>query len=87
LSQRLRKQSPFCELCGATADLTLGHIIPVSEAPELAYEICNLRVECRPCGSRRGTNCTEAERHAVSLAIEQRKQRAGAFYRGQAKSG
>lgn len=86
LSQRLRKQSPSCELCGATGDLTAGHIIPVSEAPELAYDLCNLRVECRPCGSRRGTDCTDAERHAVMAAIGARTERTQAYYAARASS-
>ncbi|WP_165612733.1 HNH endonuclease signature motif containing protein [Mycobacterium kubicae] len=54
LSKRLRRLSPFCELCGATSRLQVDHIIPLGEAEQLgisAYEIANLRVLCRTCTS------------------------------------
>jgi 5-methylcytosine-specific restriction endonuclease McrA len=67
--------SPFCEWCGAVDDLTVDHIIPSSEAPGLVYEICNLRVLCRDCNTRRGTNVTDDERNLVYVAIRARKER------------
>lgn len=75
LSGRLRRMSPFCELCGATTDLTVDHIIPKSEAPGLIYNPANLRVLCRTCNSRRGTNVTDDERNRVYAAVEGRRQR------------
>lgn len=75
ISTRLRKASPFCQNCGARDDLTVDHIIPTSEAPELAREVLNMRVLCRSCNSRRGNVCTEAERQAVWAAIAARKRR------------
>ncbi len=35
MSKRLRRASPFCEACGTAADLTVDHVIPVADAPEL----------------------------------------------------
>lgn len=77
LSERIRRQSPFCELCGSTEDLTCGHIIPISDprGAELVHDVANLRTECRTCGSRRGSACPPQERARVEQAIEQRRQR------------
>lgn len=61
LSKRLRRASPFCEACGTSADLTVDHVIPVADAPELAYAVENCRVMCRPCNGRRGDRVTLAE--------------------------
>lgn len=41
-----------CQLCGATDDLTLDHIIPWSHGG--SDTITNLRVLCRSCNSSRG---------------------------------
>ena len=75
ISTRLRKRSPFCQRCGARDDLTVDHIIPTSERPDLAREVLNMRVLCRACNSRRGNACTEEERAGVLAAIAARKQR------------
>lgn len=75
LSKRIRKDSPFCEQCGNTTDLTVDHIIPISETPELHLERLNLRVLCRSCNSTRSNNCTAEERNAVYAAIAARKTR------------
>ena len=47
LSKKLRKLSPFCELCGTPEDLTVDHIVRVTDRPEWTYEIDNCRVLCR----------------------------------------
>lgn len=75
ISRRLRKLSPFCQRCGARDDLTVDHIIPTSEAPELAREGLNMRVLCRTCNSRRGQHCTDTERASVLAATAARKRR------------
>ena len=49
LSRRLRKMSPFCEMCGAKDDLTVDHIVRVTDRPEWTYEVDNCRVLCRRC--------------------------------------
>lgn len=53
LSQRLRRESPFCANCGTTDDLTVDHITPISAGGDL-YDRTNLAVLCRPCNSRKG---------------------------------
>lgn len=75
LSARLRKLSSFCERCLAATDLTVDHIIPLSERPDLAHEELNCRVLCRRCNAERGNRVTEAERGQVLDAIRARKQR------------
>lgn len=75
ISSRLRRASPFCQSCGARGDLTVDHIIPTSEAPELAREVLNMRVLCRGCNSRRGNRVTDAERAGVLDAIAARSRR------------
>lgn len=41
-----------CLWCGATADLTVDHVLPVSKGGETAPD--NLQVLCRPCNSSKG---------------------------------
>lgn len=41
-----------CSVCGSREDLTWGHIRPISKGGQTIKE--NLRVECRPCNSRKG---------------------------------
>jgi 5-methylcytosine-specific restriction endonuclease McrA len=71
-STRLRATAPFCEQCGATTDLTVAHIMPLSVAPELALEPLNCRVLCRYHNSLRQNHCTDEERQAVLDAIAAR---------------
>ena len=75
LSTRVRKLQPFCLDCGSRDDLTADHIIPVTEAPELAHEPLNIAVRCRPCNSAKGDRCTDADRAAVLDAIVRRRGR------------
>ncbi|MBS1691924.1 MAG: HNH endonuclease [Actinobacteria bacterium] len=90
LSVAARRRQPWCLDCGAVADLTVDHVIPIAEAPELAYEPRNLAVRCRPCNSRRGARCTDAERDAVLEAITAPPTRGdalnGALHRRDAKA-
>lgn len=78
ISRRLRKLAPFCELCNNVTNLTVDHIIPKSEAPELIYNPCNLRILCRDCNTRRGTDVTDEERNKVYQAIADRQKRLSA---------
>lgn len=52
--------------------LTVDHIIPLSEAPKLAYGELKLRVPCRTHNAERGGRCTAAEREQVLTAIKAR---------------
>ncbi len=55
LSKQLRQEQPYCSIVGCTSqDLTVDHIIPLSDAPLLRLEITNLRVLCRMHNSRKG---------------------------------
>ena len=47
LSKKLRKLSPFCEICGTSDDLTVDHIVRVHDRPEWTYEPDNCRILCR----------------------------------------
>lgn len=80
LSKRLRKQSPFCQTCGSTTNLTVDHIIPLSESPDLRLEPLNCQVLCRTCNSRRNNRCANDERQAVHTAITARKGRLSRHY-------
>ncbi|WP_099025622.1 HNH endonuclease [Mycolicibacterium palauense] len=75
LSQKLRRLSPFCEKCLATTDLTVDHVIPPSERPDLTYDELNLRVWCRSCNGSRSNRVTDQERQQVLDAIAQRRTR------------
>src|SRR5699024_11049973 len=69
LSRRLRRMSPFCEMCGAKDDLTVDHIVRVTDRPEWTYEIDNLRVLCRRCNSRISGVRSSSE---VELEVEEK---------------
>jgi len=55
--QRLRAQviaaQPWCSTCGATTDLTVDHIHPVSRGGD-PYDPANCRTLCRRCNSAKG---------------------------------
>lgn len=51
LSRKLRRMQPFCSTCGARDDLTVDHKVPLTERPDLAYDLANLDVLCRSCNS------------------------------------
>lgn len=72
-SQRLRKQSPWCEECGTNQDLTVDHRIPLSHDESLTYEIANLRVLCRRHNAARGDRVTDEERQQVLDVIASRR--------------
>ena len=38
-----------CVRCDSTEDLSVDHILPLSEYPELAFELENLQTLCRDC--------------------------------------
>lgn len=54
LSKRLRQLQPWCSACGATADLTVDHRVPLEDGGD-PYDLDNLDVLCRPCNSRKGS--------------------------------
>src|SRR5699024_6893663 len=81
-SKKLRKLSPFCEICGTSDDLTVDHIVRVQDRPEWTYEPDNCRILCRfHNGSISGTPATAeveneiAEKIAASKAARARRLR------------
>lgn len=80
LSEKMRRLQPWCSECPATEDLTVNHVIPISERPDLAHEELNLTVLCRSCNSKRGDKYTDEERMAVETAIDERNRRRQSFY-------
>lgn len=54
--QKLRKivlsRDPACILCEIKEATDVDHIQPISEAPELAYDLGNLRGLCRGCHNK-----------------------------------
>ncbi|BBY42184.1 HNH endonuclease [Mycolicibacterium celeriflavum] len=80
-SKRLRRLAPFCEHCGTADDLTVDHLLPVHDYPELAYAAENCRVLCRPCNGKRGNKFSHTEAAAVLRRLE------SAYNRRPTKSG
>ena len=60
----LRKQvlegNPNCWLCGKPGADTVDHILPLSQFPELAHDITNLRPAHRSCNSSKGAGTGQA---------------------------
>jgi len=67
----VRRRDGACLECGTRRDLTVDHIIPRAQAPELAYDPDNLRTLCRRChgrkdGSRGGHATARIRRESAS---------------------
>ena len=53
--QILARDGYTCYYCGAEdKNMTLDHVIPISEAPELVVSAENAVTACKPCNSRKG---------------------------------
>ena len=48
----LERDGGRCQICGAEKDLTIDHILPLSQVT--LNDISNLRSLCRSCNSRKG---------------------------------
>lgn len=79
ISKRLRKASPFCEICQAATDLVVDHVVPISVRPEWAYEIANLRVLCRSHNASKRASYDPADEQRIADAIAARKGRPSAM--------
>ncbi|MGR6091397.1 HNH endonuclease signature motif containing protein [Brevibacterium sp. CSND-B09] len=87
LSKRLRKKSPFCEICGTAEDLTIDHIVRAVDRPEWVYEIDNCRVLCRyHNGVLAGVPATPEGESQIAEKIRVRRQRRLQYIRGGAKA-
>jgi 5-methylcytosine-specific restriction endonuclease McrA len=75
-SRRARAAQPWCLDCGATSNLSVDHIIPFRERPDLAYAQDNLAIRCRPCNARKGDTMPDAATvAAVEAAVAARRAR------------
>lgn len=56
--QVIQRDGNVCYECGKIIqyDITVDHILPRSKYPDLALDVNNLRVLCRRCNSKKGTN-------------------------------
>lgn len=70
MSKRLRRASPFCEWCGDVNALSVDHVLPVSQFPELTYAVENCRVLCKVCNGKRGNKFTHDEANAVLIRLQ-----------------
>lgn len=76
MSRKLRKQSPHCELCGTSDDLTVDHIVRVTDKPEWTYEEDNCRILCRyHNGKLASTPATPQQEQDIAKKIEVRRER------------
>lgn len=86
LSKKLRKLSPFCELCGTPEDLTVDHLVRVTDRPEWTYEIDNLRVLCKTDnGVLAGVPATPEVEYQIAEKIRLRRERRRQYQRGAGK--
>lgn len=84
-SRRARKAQPWCLDCGATTNLSVDHIIPFRERPDLAYAQDNLAIRCRSCNAAKGDTMPDAATvAAVEAAIAARHGHARSATRGEA---
>lgn len=54
IRQQVLQGSDVCWLCGAHGADTVDHILPISQYPELAHDLSNLRPAHRSCNSSKG---------------------------------
>lgn len=51
----LARDGYTCMYCGSSENLTVDHVLPVVKHPELAMNLDNMVVACKPCNSRKGS--------------------------------
>ena len=49
LSMHMRRLHPVCQRCNEDLADHVHHIVPLSQAPALAFELSNLEALCRRC--------------------------------------
>jgi 5-methylcytosine-specific restriction endonuclease McrA len=40
--------------CGTSEELTIDHVLSIKHHPELAMDLDNMVIACKPCNSRKG---------------------------------
>ena len=53
--QVLHRDNYVCYYCGSDERPTVDHVIPISAAPELAFDLDNCVTACRSCNSSKGS--------------------------------
>jgi len=51
----LARDGYTCMYCGSNENLTVDHVLPIVKHPELAMNLDNMVVACKPCNSRKGS--------------------------------
>lgn len=51
----LNRDGHVCMYCGSSEQLTVDHVLPIAKHPELAMDMENMVIACRPCNSRKGS--------------------------------
>jgi 5-methylcytosine-specific restriction endonuclease McrA len=75
LRDALRHQRPLCALCNRWTE-HIHHIVPLVEAPELAYTPSNLAPLCRLCHGRVEAMTTAGRRAEVAALLKGKEFRA-----------
>ncbi len=58
ISKRMRAAQPWCTYCGSPNDLTIDHIVPLSQGGSNAVD--NLTVACRRCNTSKHNSLVTA---------------------------
>lgn len=51
----LARDGHVCMYCGTSEQLTVDHVLPIKYHPELAMDMENMVIACKPCNSRKGS--------------------------------
>ena len=51
----LARDGHVCMYCGSSEQLTVDHVLPIKYHPELAMDMENMVIACKPCNSRKGS--------------------------------
>jgi 5-methylcytosine-specific restriction endonuclease McrA len=51
----LSRDGYVCMYCGSSDDLTVDHVLSIKHHPELAMDMENMVIACKPCNSRKGS--------------------------------
>ena len=51
----LNRDGHVCMYCGSSEDLTIDHVLSIKHHPDLAMDLSNMVIACKPCNSRKGS--------------------------------
>ena len=61
LRRQILASSDVCWLCGKPGADTVDHVLPLSQFPELAHDIGNLRPAHKSCNSSKGASTGQSK--------------------------